>query len=373
MKYYLVAGEASGDLHGSNLMKAIRQFDPQADFRYFGGELMQQQGGVLVKHYRDMAFMGLFMVLANLCTILRNMKRCKNDIAAYSPDAVILVDFPGFNLKIAEYAHKKGFRVLYYISPKIWAWRKSRVHSIRKYVDKMYVLLPFEVEFYRQYGVEAEYLGNPVVDAVAAALQQPVDREYFLRTNSLSEKPIIALLPGSRRQEISKCLPEMMAAAASFPAYQFVIAGAPSMDRSFYEKFPGSKQIPIIFGKTYDLLRNSYAAVVVSGTATLETGLFGVPQVVIYKPGILTYRIGILFVKIRFFSLVNLFMDKPAVKELLQFDLAEKIAGELTLLTSDAAYRREMLQMYEQLREKAGEPGTSARVAEKMVAYLRNK
>lgn len=373
MKYYLIAGEASGDLHGSNLMKGIKQFDPKAEFRYFGGDLMQQQGGNLVKHYRDMAFMGLFAVIAHLPAILRNMRLCKNDILAFHPDAVILVDYPGFNLKIAEFAHTKGFRVLYYISPKIWAWKKKRVYAIRKFVDRMFVLLPFEVDFYRQYGYKTEFLGNPVVDAVAAHLALPVDRDQFIHSHGLSGKPIIALLPGSRRQEINNCLPEMITAAQSFPEYQFVIAGAPSMEPSIYEKFLDGKDIPVVYGKTYELLRHAYAAVVVSGTATLETGLLRVPQVVIYKPGIVTYRIGILFVKIRFFSLVNLFMDKEVVKEVLQFDLAGNIVKELKEITGNSAYREAMLRNYDTLIEKAGKPGASVRVAEKIVAFLENK
>jgi len=372
MKYYLIAGEASGDLHGSNLMKGLLKSDPQAEFRYFGGDLMQAEGGTLVKHFRDAAFMGLFMVLANLRTILRNLRLCKKDILAYAPDAIILIDYPGFNLRIAGFAHKHGFRVFYYISPKIWAWRKSRVYKIKKFVAKMYVLLPFEVEFYNRYNYNTEFLGNPTVDAVYSFMQKIPEPEKFRRENQLDTKPIIALLPGSRKQEIHHCLPEMVKAAEAFPAFQFVIAGAPSMPASVYKKYIGEKQFPILYNKTYELLIHSIAAVVVSGTATLETGLLKVPQVVIYKPGILTYRIGILLVKIKFFSLVNLFMDKEVVKEILQFNLAEEIKHELKRITEDETYRGIMLHNYDILREKAGKPGASIRVAERIVEYLKN-
>jgi lipid-A-disaccharide synthase len=372
MKYYLIAGEASGDLHGSNLMKGILKSDPLADFRYFGGDLMQAEGGVLVKHYRDTAFMGLFMVLANIGTILKNLRLCRNDILSYAPDAVILIDYPGFNLKIAEFAHSKGFRVFYYISPKIWAWKKSRVYTIKKFVDKMYVLLPFEVEFYHQYEYETEFLGNPTVDAVEPFMHKIPVPEKFRQENQLDTRPIIALLPGSRKQEIHHCLPEMLLAAKDFPDYQFVIAGAPSIQSSFYTSYLSEIHPPILYNKTYDLLIHSFAAIVVSGTATLETGLLKVPQIVIYKPGIVTYRIGILFVKIKFFSLVNLFMDKEVVKEFLQFNLAADIRQELKKITDNHEYRNEMLRNYELLREKAGKPGASQRVAERIVAHLKS-
>jgi len=371
MKYYLIAGEASGDLHGSNLMKGLRESDPGAEFRYFGGDLMQAEGGKLVKHFRDTAFMGLFMVLANLGKILKNLRLCKNDILAFAPDAVILIDYPGFNLKIAGFAHKKGFKVFYYISPKIWAWRKSRVYKIKEFVDKMYVLLPFEVEFYKGYGYQTEFLGNPTVDAVDAFMNKSPEPAKFRQENDLDTRPIIALLPGSRKQEISHCLPEMLKAAEAFPAYQFVIAGAPSMPASFYKTIMGDTLCPILYNSTYRLLIHSFAAIVVSGTATLETGLLKIPQVVIYKPGILTYRIGILFVKIKFFSLVNLFMDKEVVKEFLQFNITDEIKQELTKITEDKAYRDKMLENYEILREKAGKPGASLRVARRIVEYLK--
>lgn len=243
MKYYLIAGEASGDLHGSNLMKGLRKCDPQAEFRYFGGDLMQAEGGKLVRHYRDTAFMGLFMVLANLPAILKNFRLCKNEILDFNPDAVILIDYPGFNLKIAEFAHKQGFKVFYYISPKIWAWRKSRVYKIKEFVDRMYVLLPFEVEFYKQYDYKTEFLGNPTVDAVDSFMNKSPDPNKFRKDNDLDARPIIALLPGSRKQEIHHCLPEMLRVAEDFPAYQFIIAGAPSMPASFYKTYAGEKRL----------------------------------------------------------------------------------------------------------------------------------
>ena len=372
MKYYLVAGEASGDLHGANLMKGLKQSDQQAEFRFFGGDLMLAEGGTLVKHYKDTAFMGLFMVLANLRTIFRNMDLCKKDILKFKPDAVILVDYPGFNLKIAEFAHNKKFKVFYYISPKIWAWKKSRVYKIKKFVDKMYVLLPFEVDFYKQYDYETEFLGNPTVDAVEKYMNLAPDAGKFRTENQLDQRPIIALLPGSRKQEIKHCLPEMLKASVNFPSHQFVIAGAPSMAPDFYKTFLLQKDYPVIYNKTYEILIHSAAAVVVSGTATLETGLLKVPQVVIYKPGILTYRIGILFVKIKFFSLVNLFMDKEVVKEFLQFRIAEEITGELKRILEDNQYRNSMMNNYEILREKAGKPGASQRVAIRIVEYLKS-
>jgi lipid-A-disaccharide synthase len=372
MKYYLVAGEASGDLHGANLMKGLRKSDPEAEFRYFGGDLMQAEGGTLVKHFRDTAFMGLFMVLANIRVILKNLRLCKLDILSFAPDAVILIDYPGFNLKIAEFAHKNALKVFYYISPKIWAWRKSRVYKIKEFVDKMYVLLPFEVEFYQQYNYHAEFLGNPTVDAVDTFMHKTPEPARFRSANNLDSRPVIALLPGSRKQEIHHCLPEMIKASEAFPAFQFIIAGAPSILPEFYQIYLGEKKIPVIYNKTYELLIHSFAAVVVSGTATLETGLLKVPQLVIYKPGILTYRIGIHIVKIKFFSLVNLFMDKEVVKEFLQFNIAEEIRQELKKITENDSYRNEMLQNYEILREKAGSPGASLRVAVRIVEYLKS-
>jgi len=371
MKYYLIAGEASGDLHGSNLIRAISQVDPAADFRYFGGDLMQAAGGVLVKHYKDMAYMGYFAVLAHLRAISNNMVQCRKDILNYHPDVLILIDFPGFNLRMAEFAKKQGFRTFYYISPKIWAWKKSRIHQIKAFVDQMFVILPFEVGYYKDRGYDVEYLGNPVLDAVSSYKTAHNDsKEQFAAKDGLDKRPIIALLPGSRKQEISLCLPEMIAAAEQFKDYQYVIAAAPSIPLSYYNRFMLHKKIPIVTGKTYDLLANAAAAIVVSGTATLETALIGTPQVVVYKTGSLTYSIGIHIVKVRFFSLPNIIMEKEIVRELLQFNLVKDIVSEVDRILNNTEYRQLMLDHYAQLRERMGKAGVSQRVAERIVGLL---
>jgi lipid-A-disaccharide synthase len=288
MKYYLIAGEASGDLHGANLMKGIREADRNAEFRYFGGDLMQASGGILVKHYRETAFMGVWKVLMNLRTVSGNLNYCRRDILDYNPDVIILIDFPGFNLRIAKFAWKRGLKVFYYISPKVWAWNKKRVNVIRETITKMFVIFPFEVEFYRNYNIDAEYYGNPVLDAITEKLDETVI--WSPASGGLDPgKPVIALLPGSRKQEIHYCLPEMLAIIPQFPGYQFVIAGAPGLDPSLYEKCMKGHNVRIVYNRTYDLLRNSSAAVVTSGTATLETALMMVPEVVCYRMGSLTY------------------------------------------------------------------------------------
>ena len=368
MKYYLVAGEASGDLHGANLMAALKSRDPQAEFRFFGGDLMQAEGGTLVKNYAEMAYMGFVEVALNLRKILKNMKSCKEDIAAWKPDVVIPIDFPGFNLKIAAFCKEKGFKVFYYISPKVWAWNQKRVLNIKKVVDKLFCILPFEVDFYQSWDMKVDYIGNPLLDAVFSHQKN----ESFLAQNNLGQKPIVALLPGSRKQELKGILPEMLAVADQFPDYQFVIAGAPSFNQNHYASFTGKNLVPVIFNQTYDLLEHASAALVASGTATLETALFHVPQVVLYKGNFITIAIARLLIKIRFISLVNLIMNREIVKELIQQDCTpEKISKELERLLHDQPYRKTMLDNYNLLDEKMGEPGASAKTAELMIGYLR--
>ncbi|MBK0380459.1 lipid-A-disaccharide synthase [Mucilaginibacter segetis] len=370
MKYYLVAGEASGDLHGANLIKELKSLDEKADFRFFGGDLMQAEGGTLVKHYADMAFMGFVEVVANLNTVLKNLRSCKKDILAYHPDVLILIDFPGFNLKIAEFAKSNGLLVCYYISPKVWAWNQKRVLKIKKVVDHLFCILPFEVDFYRQWGMEIDYVGNPLLDAVTAFTPDPV----FIKKNNLNNKNIIALLPGSRRQEISRLLPQMIAAARQFPNHQFLIAGAPSFTAEYYQQYLNGLNIPVIFNATYDILHHAEAAVVASGTATLETALFDVPQVVVYKGNAITISIARLLVKIKFISLVNLIMDRLIVKELIQEDCtAENIDAELNALINNKAYRGQMLHNYNILDEKLGEPGASVKTAALIIKYAAKK
>ncbi len=360
MKYYLIAGEASGDLHASNLMRELKRIDNKAQFRFFGGDLMQAQGGTLVKHCREMAYMGFVEVLVNLPSIFQNLKECKTDLLANRPDVLILVDFPGFNLKIANFAKKNGIKVFYYIAPKAWAWNKKRVHQIKKYVDKLFCILPFEVEFFAEHGIHAHYVGNPLQDAIANHTYLP----DFLNKNNLSDKPIVALLPGSRKQELKRILPVMLATVPKFPEYQFVIAGAPNFKAEQYQEL-GSNNIPVLFGQTYDLLKNAQAAIVTSGTATLETALLNVPQVVVYKANALSVAIARKLVTIKFISLVNLIMDKKVVEELIQEECNPfKIEEELHKILEDETYKNQMLQHYTTLATLVGEAGASERAAE---------
>jgi lipid-A-disaccharide synthase len=366
MKYYLVAGEASGDLHGANLMKELKKLDPQAEFRYFGGDMMQAEGGTLVKHYADMAFMGFFEVAINLRTILKNLAACKADIAAYQPEVLILIDFPGFNLKIAAFAKENNLPVNYYISPKVWAWNQKRVLKIKKIVDHLFCILPFEVDFYKEWGMDVDYVGNPLLDAVAA-FKPDAD---FLKKNNLTGKKIVALLPGSRKQEINHLLPDMLAVADQYPDYQFVIAGAPSFNADYYQQYLNGKPIPVLFDATYDILNNAHAAVVASGTATLEAALFNVPQIVVYKGNPISIGIGRLVIKINFISLVNLIVNKGIVKELIQGDCTPATIGaELDLILNNKDYRQTMLANYDQLDEKMGTSGASAKTAALIVKY----
>ena len=370
MKYYLVAGEASGDLHGANLMKALRELDSDADFRFFGGDLMKAQGGELVKHYADMAFMGFVEVVINLRTILKNMSACKADISAWQPDVLVLIDFPGFNLKIAEYAKSKGLLTCYYISPKVWAWNQKRVLRIKRIVDHLFCILPFEVAFYKGWGMDVDYVGNPLLDAVKAFTP---DNDFLVKYQ-FQNKKIVALLPGSRKQEISRLLPDMIEVSRRFPDLQFVVAGAPSFDAAYYDQFFTSGKLTVIFNATYDLLNNADAAVVASGTATLETALFNVPQLVVYKGNTISIAIARVVVTIKFISLVNLIMDKLVIKELIQKDCTpETIFAELDLLLNNAIYRSQMLANYDLLDEKMGDAGASEKTAKLIIKYAAKK
>lgn len=362
MKYYLIAGEASGDLHASNLMKALLKKDPEADFRFWGGDLMNNVDGVLVKHYKELAFMGLLEVLKNIRSIFKNIEACKKDILNHRPDMIILIDYPGFNLRIAKFAKDNGIKVHYYISPKIWAWKESRIHKIKRNVDEMHVIFPFEVEFYeKKHSFPVNYIGNPLLDAIAD--RELIDEESFRKKHYLGSLPIIALLPGSRTQEINKILSIMLSVVDTYPNYQFVIAGAPSKSIAFYRPFIGDSNVKLLCHKTYDLLSISKAALVASGTATLETALFKVPQVVCYKTSWLTYKVGMMLVKMEFFSLVNLVMGREVVKELLQDDFNRE---SLTLALDKILQgngRSNMLLDYEALHKKLGGVGASDKLA----------
>ena len=373
MRYYIIAGEASGDLHASNLVAEIKKKDKKAEFRGCGGDLMKAQGVDLLKHYRTMAFMGFVEVAVNLRKVLDNIAQCKKDIIEYQPDALILVDYPGFNLRIADFAHEKGFKVLYYISPQVWAWKRRRVKKIKKSVDKMIVIFPFEEAFYKEYGVDVTYVGNPLLDELSKS--GTPNRSIFLRRNSLGEKrEIIALLPGSRTQELKRILPVMLKVVPHFPDYQFVIGGVSSLDKSLYKKIIGNTDVFLIENQTYELLQNSSAAIVTSGTVTLETALFTVPEVVCYKATGFSYLLAKWMIKVKFISLVNLVMDKEVVKELIQSDLTEKnIVTELERLLHDGKRQRQILEDYDELRDRLGNAGASEKAAEIVVNAARMK
>ncbi len=370
MKYYIIAGEASGDLHASNLIKAIKQKDAEAEFRFWGGDLMRQQGGSLVKHYRDLAFMGFAEVIMNLRTILGNISFCKKDIISWNPDVLILVDYPGFNLRIAEFAHKKGFKVVYYISPQVWAWKRGRVKKIKKVVDKMLVILPFEKEFYAGYGMDVSFTGHPLLDALQQ--EDHLSKDEFLEKNNLPEKPIIALLPGSRKQEVSKMLRVMLQTVSKLPGYEFVIAGVPTLGEEFYNTFLINDSVKVLFNKTHNILYHADAALVTSGTATLETALIGTPEVVCYKGNWLSYKIAKQVIKVKYISLVNLIMDRMVVKELIQHELTvDNLVKELNLLLNDTEYRQKQLSDYNELREILGKSGASEKAAAIIADFLR--
>lgn len=368
MRYYLIAGEASGDLHGASLMKHILNLDPQAQFRFWGGDKMLQHSSDLVKHHKETSFMGITDVALNIRTIFKYIKLCKEDILLYKPDALILIDYPGFNMKIARFAKENKIPVHYYISPKVWAWNTKRAHKIRKYVDYLYSILPFEKEFFKPFKVVPDYVGNPICDAIE---QYPFE-ENFKENHQLQEKTI-ALLPGSRMSELKHVFPKMLSVCKSFPEYQFIVAGASHIDESTYENYyQGIENIKLIRGKTYDVVKNTDAALVCSGTATLETALLNCPQVVCYKFSSLSYFIGRLVIKVKYISLVNLIMDKEIVKELIQDELNElEIWDELKKCLNPES-RAKMLSSYAALKIKVGGPGASQKAAELIVGRTLN-
>lgn len=367
MKYYIISGERSGDLHGSNLVKALKNEDTGAEIRGWGGSLMQVAGADIVVNYASLAFMGFWEVAKNLGTIRKYLKFCKQDILAYKPDVLILIDYAGFNLRIAKFAKKNNIRVFYYISPKVWAWKQSRALKIKASVDKMFVILPFEKSFYDKYDYKVDYVGNPLLDSV----REFQANERFLSENHLGGKPIIAILPGSRRQEIENILATMLGIASQFPDHQFIIAGVDNLPREFYGSVVGKENIEIIFNQTYDLLANAQAALVTSGTATLETALFEVPQVVCYKTSKISYLIAKALIKVKYISLVNLVAEKEVVKELIQDDLNPvKLAEELRKILAGAG-RAQQLEAYKKIKRALGNKKTSENLARLIVGYLR--
>ena len=377
MRYYLIVGEASGDLHASNLMRALKEQDPEAEFRFFGGDLMSAVGGTCVKHYKELAYMGFIPVLLHLRTIFKNMDRCKSDIVEWNPDVVILVDYPGFNLKIAEYVKKHtSIPVYYYISPKIWAWKEYRIKNIKRDVDELFSILPFEIDFFKGHQYPIHYVGNPCVDAVDSFQKANLESfEDFIKDNGLSDKPIIALLAGSRKQEIKDNLPDMLEAAKPFVGeYQLVLAGAPGIDPTYYEKYVGQEvPVKIIFGQTYRLLQQAKAALVTSGTATLETALFRVPQAVCYyiPVGKLVSFLRRYILKVKYISLVNLVANREVVKELVADTMTvTNVRSELNALLNDAEYRGQMLQEYDRMIKILGPAGASHQAASKMIELL---
>ncbi|WP_298766374.1 lipid-A-disaccharide synthase [uncultured Polaribacter sp.] len=369
MKYYIVAGEASGDLHGSNLMKELFLQDATAEIRFWGGDLMQAVGGTLVSHYKERAFMGFFEVIKNLFKVLSFIKFCKKDIANFNPDVIIFIDNSGFNLRVAKWARHEGYRTNYYISPQVWASRASRVQDIKRDVDQLFVILPFEQDFYKKYNYNVTFVGHPLIDAIADRKQ--VSESKFRKEHRLGAQKIIAILPGSRKQEIKKMLAVMLSLVDDFSEYKFVIAGAPSQDFSFYKAIIGSREVAFINNKTYDLLSVSYAALVASGTATLETALFKVPQVVCYKGGYISYQIAKRIITLQFISLVNLIMNKEVVKELIQDDFNKNnLKTELTKIL-DTTQREKLFLNYFDLEQKLGGKGASKKVAQQIVSKLK--
>ena len=356
MKYYIIAGEASGDLHGSNLIKALKKEDQNLEMRAWGGELMAEQGADVVKHYKDLAFMGFIEVIMNIRTIAKNLRFCKADILEYKPDALILIDYPGFNLRIAEFAKQHNIPVHYYISPTVWAWKSSRVFQVKKYVDQMFCILPFEPDFYKKYDYDTHYVGHPLLDAIAST--------SVSETEKSDEKKMIALLPGSRTQEIKKILPTMVKVVKAFPEYSFKLAVAPSMSLKFIKSYIGDAPIELIQGKTYDVIKSADLALVTSGTATLETALFNVPEIVCYKTSYFSYLIGRMVVKVKYICIVNLIMDKPVVPEYIQEKCTEKALIQEINNMIEGPKREQMLQHYAQLHKTLGSGGASKKVAQ---------
>lgn len=374
MKYYIIAGEASGDLHGSNLMKAILRNDPQAEIRFWGGDLMQAVGGTLVKHIRDLAFMGFVEVVANLRTVLKNIAFCKKDIVKFQPDAVIFIDYPGFNLKIAKFTHAQGLKNFYYISPQVWAWKKGRIKTMRRVLDMMYVILPFEKPFYDRNNVQnVEFVGHPLLDAIAEFDKNAQLADDFRSRNGLDQRPIVALMPGSRKMELRKMMPDMCHLAAQHPEYQFVIAGMKLLGNTMYTPYIHSDNVSIVYDQTYPLLKTAFAGVITSGTATLEAALFDLPLVVCYKANALSVFIAKRFAKVNYISLVNLIADKPVVKELIQNDLnPNDLEAEFRKITVDESCRQNLKREYALLKEQLGGEGASQRTVNSILNYLKS-
>lgn len=375
MRYFIIAGEASGDLHGSNLMRELKEVDPKAQFCFLGGDLMSAQGGELIKHYREMAFMGFVNVLRNAGKVIDNMNLCKKSIVAFKPDVVILIDYPSFNLRIAEFVKKNiHIPVYYYISPKLWAWKEFRIKSIKKYVDNMFTIFPFETEFYKKHGYEVEYVGNPSVDSIASRPMQDESINNFCNANDIDNTPIIALLPGSRKQEIRACLPTMLEAAKNFDRYQIVVTGAPGVSPNFYNEIADMKGVKIVFDQTYRLLSQSDAAIVNSGTATLETALIGTPQIVVYQ--LAMSRVAMLLkpilIKTKYVSLVNIIAGKEVVTELLGHHFtAENLTKELSVLLNDSKRLLAMKEDYRAISALLGKPGAAIQAAKSIFNHLK--
>lgn len=374
MKYYLIAGEPSGDLHGANLIEGLKLSDPQAGFRFWGGDKMAEAGGAenLRKHYRETSFFGIVQVIRNYGTIRRQIRECKEDILAYAPDVLILIDYPGFNMRMAEFAHRHGIRTFYYIAPKVWAWREWRVRSIQKYVDRLFVIFPFECKYFPKHGIEPVFEGNPLVDAIEHRRKSLPSREEFVAEHGLDERPIVALLAGSRRGEISDNLPMMADLARQFPGMQFVVAGVPWIDRALYDKAIGDAPVRYLCDCTYELLHSASAAIVTSGTATLETALFGVPEVVVYRTLWINIKLRPYVLKVPYVSLVNLNLGRESVREIIQsgYDTAEA-AAELRAILPGGGKRQRMLDDFDELRRIIGGPGASDRFARRMVDELK--
>ncbi len=376
MKYYIIAGEPSGDLHASNLIRELMERDNEADIRFWGGDLMAAQGGVMVRHYKETAVMGVFDVIMNLGKIQRNFKLCRRDLLEYRPDVLILVDYPGFNLPMAEYAHKHGIKVFYYISPKVWASKEYRVKKMRKYIDALFTILPFETQYFKKHGIDVYYCGNPIMDAIESRAHKGETFEVFCTRTQLDARPKIALLAGSRKGELKYCLPEMLKVVDKFPQYQFVIAGAPSFTYADYEEYIKDYDVKVIFGETYQLVTQARAALVTSGTATLETAILNCPEVLIYLMwgGGFSDWVARKVIKVPYIGLVNLILGRDAVHELFQKTYSyERMERELTALLGDTAERRQILEDYEELRQVVGGPGCSGRAAEMMLNELRKE
>jgi lipid-A-disaccharide synthase len=375
MKYYIIAGEASGDLHGSNLIKAIKQRDLKSEFRVWGGDLMKRESQTLVKHYKETAYMGFLDVFVHLPSIWSNIRFCKKDILSYRPDALILIDYAGFNLRIAKFAKMKGIKVIWYIAPKVWAWKKSRIKKLKAYVDQLLVIFPFEKDFFAENGVEADFPGNPLLDVTEEVVNRRSSRQVFINENGLDNRPIVALLPGSRMQEIKHHFPMMLKLSKAFPDYQFVVAAAPSLEPEVFEQYmKKNDSAALVYDKTYELLKHARAAVVTSGTATLETAFFDVPQLVCYRGDYISYQIAKRLVDIKYISLVNLIADAPVIKEYIQSDMNSKnLSEELRRLLEDESYIQEMKSAYAAIKEKSGGTGASSRAAGYILKFLNSQ